>query len=156
MSFWSRGGPPAKTLDDLLPPVPAANSERFAFATHDPHPSALLTHGHVDHVMGMGPFADEAKERGAPPIEIVAHENAPARFERYARTAGWHGCINSRQFSMRVRWPTTYPRPDRLVRDRYSLALGDGRTLELFHDRGETDDHLWIWLPRERAITALK
>ncbi len=27
-----------------------------------------------------------------------------------------------------------------------------GREVALFHDRGETDDHLWAWLPAERAI----
>lgn len=117
-----------------------------------PVETAVFTHGHVDHVMGMGPFVDEAKERGARPIEVVAHENAPARFERYAKTAGWNGCINARQFSMRVRWPTVYPRPGLLVRARHTLGLGDGRTLELFHDRGETDDHLWAFLPDRRVL----
>lgn len=49
MSIWIREGTAAKNLDDLLPLVNAANSERFAFATDDRHPWDLLTHGHVDH-----------------------------------------------------------------------------------------------------------
>lgn len=114
--------------------------------------TAVFTHGHVDHVMGLGPFVDACKERELAPIEIVAHQNVPARFERYARTAGWNGCINQRQFSMRVRWPTVYPKPDVLVRDRHEVALGGGRTLYLTHDRGETDDHLWAFLPDRRVL----
>ena len=61
MSIWIREGTAAKNLDDLLPLVTAANSERFAFATDDRHPWDLLTHGHVDHhvrraiAMGLDP-----------------------------------------------------------------------------------------------------
>ena len=49
MSVWIREGTAAKNLDDLLPLVNPANSERFAFATDDRHPWDLLAHGHVDH-----------------------------------------------------------------------------------------------------------
>lgn len=49
MSIWIREGTAAKNLDDLLPLVTPANSERFAFATDDRHPWDLLAHGHVDH-----------------------------------------------------------------------------------------------------------
>lgn len=49
MSIWIREGTAAKNLDDLLPLVTPANSERFAFATDDRHPWDLLTHGHLDH-----------------------------------------------------------------------------------------------------------
>ncbi len=49
MSIWIREGTAAKNLEDLLPLVTAASSERFAFATDDRHPWDLLAHGHVDH-----------------------------------------------------------------------------------------------------------
>ncbi len=49
MSIWIREGTAAKNLDDLLPLVTSANSERFAFATDDRHPWDLLAHGHLDH-----------------------------------------------------------------------------------------------------------
>ena len=49
MSIWIREGTAAKNLDDLLPLVTPANSERFAFATDDRHPWDLLAHGHLDH-----------------------------------------------------------------------------------------------------------
>ena len=61
MDIWIREGTAAKNLDDLLPLVTAANSERFAFATDDRHPWDLLTHGHLDHhvrraiVLGLDP-----------------------------------------------------------------------------------------------------
>jgi adenine deaminase len=49
MDIWIREGTAAKNLDELLPLVTAANSERFAFATDDRHPWDLLAHGHLDH-----------------------------------------------------------------------------------------------------------
>src|SRR3990170_3321441 len=36
--------------------------------------TAVFTHGHVDHVFGVPPFAEEAKERGWPPPRVVGHE----------------------------------------------------------------------------------
>lgn len=113
----------------------------------EPVTTAVFTHGHVDHVMGLGPFIDEER-----PIEVIAHANVPMRFERYARTAGWNGCINQRQFSMKVRWPTVYPSIDRLVGTEALVTLADGSRLELHHDRGETDDHLWAYLPDRRVL----
>ena len=49
MNIWIREGTAAKNLDDLLPLVTAANSERFAFSTDDRHPWDLLNLGHVDY-----------------------------------------------------------------------------------------------------------
>lgn len=108
---------------------------------------AVFTHGHVDHVMGLGPYEDEGRS-----FEVIAHRRTPERFARYAKTAGWNGCINQRQFSMKVRWPTTYPAIDRLVDEAHVVTLPDGAPLELFHARGETDDHLWAFLPDRRVL----
>jgi alkyl sulfatase BDS1-like metallo-beta-lactamase superfamily hydrolase len=41
--------------------------------------------------------------------------------------------------------------PDRLIDDHELLYIGSG-ALELFHDRGETDDHLWGWIPEKRWL----
>src|SRR5688572_27852192 len=52
----------------------------------------VYTHGHLDHVFGIGPFDAEGR------VEVVAHENVPARFDRYRLTAGYNSVINQRQF----------------------------------------------------------
>ena len=113
--------------------------------------TAVYTHGHVDHVFG-GPVLDrEAGERGWAKPRVVAHEALPARFDRYIATAGYNGAINARQFRMPgLTWPTDYRYPDVTYRDRLDLEVG-GLTLELHHDKGETDDHTWVWVP-ERGV----
>jgi alkyl sulfatase BDS1-like metallo-beta-lactamase superfamily hydrolase len=109
--------------------------------------TAIYTHGHVDHVCGMPSF-----EAGGHRARVIAHEAVPARFDRYKLTAGYNGAINARQFrAPGLRWPTEYRYPDVTYRDALDLEVG-GLRLELRHDRGETDDSTWVWLPERRAL----
>jgi alkyl sulfatase BDS1-like metallo-beta-lactamase superfamily hydrolase len=114
--------------------------------------TAVYTHGHVDHVFGLGAFEAEAAERGWPRVRVIAHESCPARFERYRLTQGWNARINQRQFGFQKPvFPTEFREPDETLRDARALEVG-GLAVELRHDRGETDDHLWAWLPAERTL----
>ena len=114
--------------------------------------TAVFTHGHIDHVFGVDRYEDDNAAAGAPSPTVVAHEAVPARFDRYRATAGYNGMINRRQFSLAaMEWPVDYRYPDTTYRDRLDLQVGE-RRLELHHDRGETDDHTWVWLPDERVL----
>jgi alkyl sulfatase BDS1-like metallo-beta-lactamase superfamily hydrolase len=121
--------------------------------------TVVYTHGHVDHVGGAAAFLGEARERGAPRPRVAGHENVAARFERYRLTNGWNSIINARQFGTGLAppeapfGPKVWVRPDLEVGDRATLHVGE-LAIELHHDRGETDDHLWAWLPERRAICA--
>src|SRR4051794_19548037 len=107
--------------------------------TADPVHTVVYTHGHVDHVMGALLLGDE--------VRVVAHDRVRARFERYRRTRGWNGVINARQFGLaELEWPSEFREPDRTFHDALDLEVG-GVRVELRHARGETDDHLYAWLP---------
>jgi glyoxylase-like metal-dependent hydrolase (beta-lactamase superfamily II) len=132
----------------------------------------VYTHGHADHVGGSGAFAEAW---GAP--TVFGHENVARRLDRYEATSGWNVAINARQFGgIRAdrnlslgtgndagvgvdpaRWtrflPPTVLRPDVQFSEQHVVTVGD-HTIELVHARGETDDHLWAWLPERRAIMA--
>ena len=113
---------------------------------------AVYSHGHIDHVFGVGPFDDEAKAKGARHPKVLAHEAVPARFERYRLTAGWNSVINRRQFRLpALEWPTKFRLPDETYRDQHTVTLG-GEVFELHHARGETDDHTWTWIPGRRVL----
>jgi alkyl sulfatase BDS1-like metallo-beta-lactamase superfamily hydrolase len=91
----------------------------------------------------------------------------PARFARYQATNGYNAAINARQFggargaaalglgaSSAGRFgPRDWVQPDTTFRDRLCVRAGD-LDFELRHARGETDDHLWAWVPARRAICA--
>ncbi len=115
--------------------------------TDAPLHTVIFTHGHIDHVLGLGPFESEAQEEGRGRPTVVAHEAVPARFDRYRVTAGWNAAINRRQFGLdELEWPTSYRYPDETYRDEHQVHVA-GETFHLRHARGETDDATWVWVP---------
>ena len=49
--------------------------------------------------------------------------------------------------------PEVWIEPDTTFDDRMSIDVG-GVRFDLRHDKGETDDHLWAWVPERKAICA--
>lgn len=120
----------------------------------DPVAAAVYSHHHVDHVFGTRRFEAEAEAEGWHRPVVYAHEDLPDHFVRYAKTAGWNGAINSRQFGaglVSLDWPTEYRHPDVTYRDAITFERGD-LTFELRHARGETDDATWTWVPERRIL----
>ena len=114
--------------------------------------TAVYSHGHVDHVFGVGVWEEHARAEGWEAPVVVAHAALPARFDRYVATAGYNEIINQRQFNAPgFRWPTEYRYPDRTYHDHLELDVG-GVGFELHHARGETDDHTWTWVPARRVL----
>jgi alkyl sulfatase BDS1-like metallo-beta-lactamase superfamily hydrolase len=114
--------------------------------------TAVYSHGHIDHVFGVGPFEEDARSNSWPAPIVVSHEALPPRFDRYVLTAGYNGIVNQRQFQAPdLVWPTSYRYPDHTYREQMSLEIG-GLLFELHHDRGETDDHTWTWIPERRVL----
>jgi alkyl sulfatase BDS1-like metallo-beta-lactamase superfamily hydrolase len=120
--------------------------------TSDPVRHLIYTHGHADHVGGSPSFSAAYDE-----MSVVGHRHVAQRFDRYRYTNDWNVLINARQFGgvrgdfgMGDGHPDFIPsdtrRPDVVVDDVDSLTVGDS-TIELHHARGETDDHLWGWMP---------
>ena len=113
--------------------------------------TAIYTHGHVDHAYGLPPFLAEAKREGWAGPRIVGHENVLPRMQRYVLTEGYNTIINTRQFGQRNPWPVEYQAPTDTYADKLSLSVG-GTRFELYHARGETDDHTWVWLPDAKTL----
>jgi alkyl sulfatase BDS1-like metallo-beta-lactamase superfamily hydrolase len=128
----------------------------------------VYTHGHADHVGGSTFFRDDK------PV-VIGHENVDRRLDRYAYTNNWNLIINNRQFGgisgdlnltvgdqstglevemkagARKFLPSTVLRPDETFDTTHAVTVG-GEPMEFRHARGETDDHLWGWLPRRKAL----
>jgi alkyl sulfatase BDS1-like metallo-beta-lactamase superfamily hydrolase len=133
-------------------PLAGRNHAKVRSWTDLPLDTAVFTHGHIDHVLGLAPYEDEATRAGRAAPRVVAHEKVPARFDRYRQTAGYNGVINARQFKMPgFRWPTDYRYPDVTYDGTLTLDVG-GERFELHHALGETDDHTWVWVPGRKVL----
>jgi alkyl sulfatase BDS1-like metallo-beta-lactamase superfamily hydrolase len=133
--------------------------------TSAPLHSIVYTHGHLDHVGGSAAFVADERARGRRGPRVIAHENLPARLRRYEKTSGYNLRINARQFGAlrglgigiggvgHTFLPSELAEPDVLLRDRMRMRIGE-QELDLRHARGETDDHLWAWLPERRILCA--
>ena len=114
--------------------------------------TAVYSHGHIDHVFGVGVWEAEAADKGWPVPIVTAHEALPRRFDRYRMTVGYNEIINQRQFGVRgLRWPTEYRYPDRTYTSELTLEVG-GTTFALRHEKGETDDHTVTWIPEHKVL----
>ncbi len=110
--------------------------------------TAIFTHGHVDHIFAVRLF--EAEGHG--PAHVIGHEAMPDRFRRYERTNGYNGIINQRQFQLGGPFfPGDYRYPDETYRSTLEVSVG-GVEFALRHDRGETDDHTWVWMAAEKVL----
>jgi len=138
----------------------------------DPVRALVYTHGHLDHVGGSPAFTADAERLGQTRPTFVGHRAVLDRLERYRMTDGWNVAINARQFGwlrsneLRIgaggpvraeeREPSKFlpddvAAPDVTYLERHTLEVG-GVTFELYHGRGETDDHTWTWIPSRQAI----
>ena len=135
-------------IDTGSPMFAAVNFDKIRAWSDAPVRSAVYTHGHIDHVFGLGPFEKEAADKGLPAPEVIAHEGVIDRFDRYRMTVGYNAVINRRQFQIEsLEWPTDYRYPDRTYRDTLTVER-----FELNHGKGETDDATWVWVPDAKIL----
>ncbi len=113
----------------------------------------VYTHGHFDHVSGTDAFVAANERQGTAAPRVIGHEKVTDRFDRYKLTDGYNTVINQRQFGWGGSFYRDWVRPDTTYTDRLELSVG-GTDIVLNHDRGETDDHTWAWVPEHRAIFA--
>ena len=118
-----------------------ARLERRAAARGGLHPRPR------DHAFGLRAWLAAGERR-----EIVAQEHCVERFHRYALMHGLNAHINQRQFSLpQPVFPERFDWPTLLVDQRLTQRLGDV-DVHYHAARGETDDHLWVWVPSRRYL----
>jgi len=122
----------------------------------------IFSHGHFDHAFGFEPFLKEIEEKGWEIPKIIGHENILRRFKKYKMLDQYHEWINSQQFASIApkdkKGSTISPEysldPSILLvgnEAKYSFNLG-GIDFDLYHDKGETDDSIWLWVPEKEVI----
>jgi glyoxylase-like metal-dependent hydrolase (beta-lactamase superfamily II) len=113
--------------------------------------SAIYTHGHADHAYGLPPFLAEAEDQGWAQPEIIGHSCCRHRMDRYIETEGYNSVINERQFGFPIQWPTDPIYPTTEYEKSLTLNIG-GKTFQLHHGKGETDDHTWVFVEEDKVL----
>ena len=123
----------------------------------------IYSHGHFDHAFGYGPFLEEIKNKGWEMPDVIAHENCIRRFEKYQTLDKYHNWINRMQFaSIGGRMQGSVISPHEILKPTIILKGNEsvfhfklGKTkFEIYHDMGETDDSIWLWVPEKKIICA--
>jgi alkyl sulfatase BDS1-like metallo-beta-lactamase superfamily hydrolase len=135
-------------VDTGMAPAGPALLEAIRSVSSAPIHTIIYTHGHVDHAFGTWALMEE----GANP-EIIAHENLPLRFDRYIRLRGSISQYMSQPLAQLPSSDDDLVWPTRTFRDRLELDIG-GETFVLQHRKGETDDHLYVWLPGRGVLAS--
>ncbi len=119
----------------------------------------IYSHGHFDHSFGYASIIKEVNDKGWEMPQIIAHENILNRFEKYRELDKYHNWINNQQFSSIGNIPkegvsahdTLNPTIIIHGNNNYEFKLGN-YSFELYHDKGETDDSLWMFLPEKEVL----
>jgi alkyl sulfatase BDS1-like metallo-beta-lactamase superfamily hydrolase len=120
--------------------------ELLTAASHAPVKYIILTHGHADHIGGIGLWKH-------PGTQIIAQRNYVELVNYVVRLDGFFAPRNAVAFNHPVPdvgpWAGNYGAtidPTILFDQTYEFTLG-GVKFELFSTPGETPNHLTVWLP---------
>jgi alkyl sulfatase BDS1-like metallo-beta-lactamase superfamily hydrolase len=123
----------------------------------------LYSHGHFDHAFGYEPFMEEIRKKDWQEPEVIAHENCLKRFEKYRILGNYHDWINKMQFASVAGSKQQVLVSARKTLDPTIILKGNspsfqfdlgGVQFNVFHDKGETDDSIWLWIPDKELICA--
>ena len=127
--------------------------------TDKPIKYIVFSHGHFDHCFGYAPFIEEIKDNKGKMPQVIAHENCVNRFEKYRMLDKYLNWLHDQQFGSVLGKDKQYNsaheilNPTILLRgnENYAFKLGE-YTFELYHNKGETDDHIWMFVPEEKVL----
>jgi alkyl sulfatase BDS1-like metallo-beta-lactamase superfamily hydrolase len=101
----------------------------------------IYTHGHMDHCGSASVYMGDNPE-------VIASSYLPNRLDKYKMLAPHRARIAAQQFNIPeiVGTGEDWVYPTKTFLGEMTFKLGN-KTFELYTDRAETDDVLWVWVP---------
>ncbi len=137
----------------------------FAEQNSNPIKAIIYTHNHGDHTFGTAYYLKNQKEKP----QIIAHEDTDYYVQRIMgilnpiitqRSTRMFGTLLPKEDFINVgigaslnvsKSPTGYIKPDITFQDTLKTNIA-GIDIELYHAPGETDDQLFVWLPKHKSL----
>ncbi len=137
----------------------------FSEKNDNPIKAIIYTHNHGDHTFGAAYYLKSQNEKP----QIIAHEDTDFYVQRImgilnpiitSRSTRMFGTSLPEKDLINVgigpnlsvsKSPTGYVKPDTTFSDTLKLNI-EGIELELYHAPGETNDQIFIWLPKHKAL----
>ena len=138
---------------------------KFNAINSNPIAAIIYTHNHGDHTLGARYFVEQQSK---PPI-IIAHESTAKAVEKIfgilnpiisSRSAKMFGTqlpdgevvnVGIGPYLSVGKSAPGYMKPTVTFQDELKMTIA-GIELEIFHSPGETNDQLFVWLPKFRAL----
>ncbi len=119
----------------------------------------IYSHGHFDHCLGYAHIIKEIKQKGWDMPQVIAHENLLRRFKKYRMLDKHQMWTYRQQFaSVGVTLSDSEAAHNTLDptivihgNESYKFKLGN-YNFELYHDKGETDDSIWMHIPEKKVL----
>ncbi len=137
----------------------------FSEKNDNPIKAIIYTHNHGDHTFGAAYYLKSQNEKP----QIIAHEDTDYYVQRImgilnpiitSRSTRMFGTSLPEKDLINVgigpnlsvsKSPTGYVKPDTTFSDTLKLNI-EGIEMELYHAPGETNDQIFIWLPKHKAL----
>ena len=139
--------------------------KRFQKLNNKPIVAIIYTHNHGDHTFGAAHYLTTQKERP----RVIAHESTDYYMQRIlgiinpvisARSSRMFGTALPEDELINVgigkslnisKSPFGYIKPDTTFKDELKIKIS-GIDIELYHAPGETNDQLFVWLPKHKSL----
>ena len=137
----------------------------FSKKNNNPIKAIIYTHNHGDHTFGASYYVKSQKEKP----QIIAHEDTDYYVQRImgilnpiitTRSVKMFGTSLPEEHLINVgigpnlsvsKSPTGYVKPDTTFSDSLKMNI-EGIEFELYHAPGETNDQIFVWLPKHKAL----
>jgi len=116
-----------------------------------PVDAIAVTHGHVDHCLGVCHYVWDNLKRGFQRPKVIAHRNLRERIDKNKLMEAHRTGTDKRQFQVEMDFQDEFVYADVEFTDRLEIAVNDQRFLLVF-GHGHTEDSIWVYNPQRRVL----
>lgn len=116
-----------------------------------PIDSIVVTHGHVDHCLGVAHYIQDNLTRGFARPRVIGHCSLRERIDKNKMLEGHRIATDRRQFQVDFDLQDIFVYPDVEFHDRIMLNLG-GKIFRIVHGHGHTEDSIWVYDLERRVL----